>query len=262
MSFVPFPSGVAGVLKYTIRVFTFNATVLSVPHGFTAREGGKSVGPFSSLNTSFSVGDQAEAVAANLAAIAAHFGRKPEQLRTVKQVHGDRLVSAEDAETDSTEADGLWTSAPARLLGIRTADCLPILVEDALHPRVAALHAGWRGVAANIAPKLVRLWKDTPATALRFAIGPHIQACCFEVASDLAGRFATQFGAGAVQEQAGRTTINLAHCVVTSLVESGVDAANIEVLKHCTACDGRFFSHRRDKGISGRQLSLIALRQA
>jgi polyphenol oxidase len=239
-------------------VLTFNATVLSVPHGFTAREGGTSLGPFSSLNTSFSVGDEAEAVAANLEVVAAGFGYASQRLRTLKQVHGDRLVRAEEVDSDVTEADGLWTDSPSWLLGIRTADCLPILVEDTVQPRVAALHAGWRGVAANIAPKLVAAWKDTPPSALRFAIGPHIQACCFEVAGDLAKRFAAQFGEGAVKQKVGRITIDLAHCVVTSLVESGVDAANVEVLPHCTVCDGRFFSHRRDRGISGRQLSVIA----
>ncbi len=218
-----------------------------------------SAAPFDSLNSSGEVGDRPEAVRENLARLAAAAGVSSARLVSVKQVHGDVVVEAAQVRA-GTEADAVWTDAPGTAVGVRTADCLPILIEDP-RGRVAAVHAGWRGVIAEITARTIEglVARGARVAELRVAIGPCIQRCCFEVDGDLPERFAGAFGDAVVLAAQGgaKPHLDLPRAVVTTLARLGVPAAHVAVLPQCTRCDARFFSHRRDRGVTGRHLSFI-----
>jgi YfiH family protein len=234
--------------------------LLRSSHAFPTRAGGVSSGVFASLNTSVSVGDSSAAVAANLERLARALRVEPGGVATASQVHGDVVLEAE-AGGARGEADALWTRRPGVAVGVRTADCLPILLEDAERGLVAAVHAGWRGVVSEIVVRAVEQLERAGARrdALRVAIGPAIQRCCFEVDGDLPTRFERAFGAEVVAEVPGKPKrhVDLALAAQRSLERAGVRREFIDRLPHCTVCDGRFFSHRRDRGQTGRHLSLI-----
>lgn len=235
------------------------ASSLRARHGFPDRTGGVSKAPFASLNSSFVVGDEALAVQENLARLARAAGVAPERLISARQVHGDRVVEAA-AVTGDTEADAVWTDVPGTAVGVRTADCVPILLEDP-RGRVAAVHAGWRGVINEITARTVEqlVARGARVEELRVAVGPCIQRCCFEVDGDLPERFARAFGDDVVVRHPERPKphLDLPRAVTKTLARLGVPADHVAVLPHCTMCDGRFFSHRRERGVTGRHLSFI-----
>jgi len=236
------------------------ASSLRSRHGFPTRQGGVSKAPWDSLNCSFSVGDDAAAVRANLDALAHEAGVSSDRLLAVKQVHGDRVVSSSSATPD-TEADALWTRTPGVAVGVRTADCLPILIEDRRSGAVAAVHAGWRGVISEIVARTVEALQrgGSQAEDLHVAIGPCIQRCCFEVDGDLPDRFRAAFGEEVIAPQPGKAKVHLdlPRAVAITLERWKVPAAHVVALPQCTHCDARFFSHRREHGNTGRHLSFI-----
>jgi YfiH family protein len=193
----------------------------------------------------------------NLALLAKAAGVEPLRLRSVKQVHGARVVEAKES-TFETEADALWTDVPGTAVGVRTADCLPILIQDP-KGRVAAVHAGWRGVIAEIAARTIELFVERGAevSQLRVAIGPCIQRCCFEVDGDLPERFVAAFGDDVLVKGKEKPHLDLPLAVQKTLAGLGVPSSHVVTLPQCTMCDARFFSHRRDRGVTGRQLSFI-----
>jgi YfiH family protein len=218
-----------------------------------------SAAPFDSLNSSLAVGDDPAAVAINLARLEAAAGVEAGGLRFVKQVHGARVVSAGEATAD-TEADAIWTDVAGTAVGVRTADCLPILIEDP-QGRVAAVHAGWRGVLSEIVARTIEQLVERGARVgdLRVAIGPCIQRCCFEVDGDLPSRFEAAFGKDVIvsEPSSPKPHLDLPLAVRKTLDRLGVPGGHVVALPHCTQCDARFFSHRREHGITGRHLSFI-----
>ncbi|HET9449450.1 MAG TPA: peptidoglycan editing factor PgeF [Aggregicoccus sp.] len=250
------------------------SALLPVPHGFCTRAGGVSEGPFASLNLGFSVGDERERVEENYRRLAALAGAPLRALHRVSQVHGARVVQAhpqgsgpvsEGAGPPPTEgdADGLWTEAPGEWVAVSTADCVPILLVDPEGQRVAAVHSGWRGTEAHIAARAVEALVARGARPERLlaAVGPCIQACCYEVSAELGERFAARFGPAVVDRGQGRVRLDLGRAVRQTLEGAGLTPAHVDVLPHCTACDAqRFFSHRRDAGRTGRHLSFAVAR--
>ena len=236
------------------------ASSLCAHHGFPTRAGGVSTGAFTSLNSSYAVGDDPAAVRANLEALAAAAHVTPERLFTVKQVHGDRVVNALESAAD-TEADALVTRTPGTAVGVRTADCVPILLEDRRTGAVAAVHAGWRGVIAHIVAKALAqlIGPGGAPDEVYAAIGPSIQRCCFEVDGDLPERFTQAFGDEVLVAPApgAKARLDLTRAVQLTLDRSGVPSGHVATLPQCTMCDARFFSHRRDRGLTGRHLSFI-----
>ena len=231
-------------------------------HGFSTRAGGSSRGPWASLNLGGSVGDDPEAVEQNLARLAAAAGFARSAFRSAVQVHGDRVLEVgEVAHDPATEADALLAAAPGIVAAVKTADCVPVLL---FHPdtgEAAAVHAGWRGTEAAIvrraAEALVR--RGGEAGGILAAVGPAIGACCYEVSPELAAAFAARHPEDVVR---GRH-LDLQEANRRLLLEAGVPAERVEVLRHCTACEvERFFSHRRDAGRTGRHLSFVAARGA
>lgn len=241
------------------------ATGIGVPHGFSARAGGCSPPPWDGLNVGLHVGDAPERVQRNLLEIARAAGVAPAALCTVSQVHGDAVVEAPPPQAGDAvpppcaEADALWTARPGQAVAVKVADCVPVLLWDPSTGRVAAVHAGWRGAIAGLPGKVVAEWGRTggvPAR-VRAAVGPCIKACCYEVSADLAARFVAAFGPGAARPSGAAVHLDLVHAVRASLVGAGVPAGAVEVVGGCTACDPRYFSHRRDRGRTGRQLGFI-----
>lgn len=239
------------------------ATLIESPHGFPTRAGGVSEGPFASLNLSLSVGDDQSRVEQNLQRLARAVGTTSDRVATVHQVHGTTVLEVNRAAGQGAvgEADALLTSTSGLAVGVKTADCLPILIEDRRTHAVAAVHAGWRGVIGAITSKTIArmLTLGSRLDDLRVAVGPAIQACCFEVDGDLPDRFSAEFGPDVVRPQPGKQKVHLdlGAAVRVSLERVGVAPTHVEVLPQCTRCDPRFFSHRRDHGLTGRHLSLI-----
>jgi len=251
-------------------VALLRSSLLSVPHGFPRREGGISPPPFHGLNLGGNTGDTPSHVEANLRALAVAGGFPTGRLHTVSQVHGDRVVEAPREGVDDgalrpafTEADGLFTFREGDVLGVRVADCVPLLLEAPDVRAVAAVHSGWKGTRARIAARAVEALTGRGAAAgtLRACVGPHIRACCYEVSDELAAVFAAEFGPAVVTPSAsGRPHLDLSVAVRATLEAAGVPGGQVEVLEACTACTPGFFSHRRDGGRTGRHLAFVAAR--
>lgn len=180
----------------------------------------------------------------------------PEGIRTVKQIHSAKVLNAAALKENDT-GDALISDRPGVTVGVKTADCVPILLVDPAKRVVAAIHAGWRGTAENIAAAAVKelagLWKSEP-NDLRAAIGPSIGGCCYEVGPDVAQRFAAWNPA--LKEITGPVCLDLPAINETQLREAGVN--NIWKCGECTFClPGRFYSFRRDREQAGRMVSFI-----
>jgi len=231
---------------------------LPVRHGFSLRRGGVSDGKRASLDLG-PAGDVGADVKENRLRLARAAGLAPDALILAEQVHGTRVVRARPGELP--EADALWTDAAGAWVGIRTADCVPLLLSSADGTRVAAVHSGWRGTAGRIAEAAVATLASEGAAAgtLRAAIGPCIGVCCYEVGDDLAARFTDAFGAEVVRRAGPRPHLDLRLAVRRTLLQAGLAETHIEDVPGCNACDpARFFSHRRDQGGTGRHLAFIA----
>lgn len=234
-------------------------------HGFSTREGGVSPEPWSSLNLGGSVGDDPAAVEENHQRFARSLGIPRDRFRAAIQVHGDGVIlTGEEPLQPSVEADALIATVPGIAAAVKTADCVPILLASRRTGEVAAVHAGWRGTVAEIVGKAVSLLgaRGSLPGDLLAAIGPAIGPCCYEVSEELASRFQDRFGGEVVSRSCSRPHLDLALANRILLVEAGLAPETVENLGICTSCGpDRFFSHRRDRGLTGRHLSVIVARQ-
>lgn len=230
-----------------------------VPHAFTTREGGVSKGPYASLNLGTKVGDDPSLVEENHRIVCRAADVSRDRLYTVSQVHGDAVV---EASSHPVEADALWTAEEGAAVGVRVADCVPILIADPVGRRVMAVHSGWRGTARRIGSRAVEhlLALGADASRLVAAIGPAIGLCCYEIGEDLARRFADAFGPDVIARDDGPPHLDLQRAVKRTLLDAGLREENIDVLRLCTSCDRRFYSHRRDRGRTGRHLAYAVCR--
>lgn len=183
----------------------------------------------------------------------------PHQTATLKQIHSDIVVRVNGHRGQIGEGDGLITNEQGVHLTIRTADCVPILLVDPVRRVVGAVHAGWRGTAASIALRAVermRVEFGCNAGEIRAAIGPCIQQCCYEVGAEVASRFLPWFPE--LAEVTGPVKIDLVEANRRQLAQAGL--SQIESAGACTLCvpDG-FHSFRRDKDLSGRMVTGIAI---
>jgi YfiH family protein len=178
----------------------------------------------------------------------------PPGIRTVKQIHSSIVLDAAGA---GTEGDALISDRPGVRVGVKTADCVPILLADPSTRVVAAIHAGWRGSAENIAAgtvhELAARWKTRPEN-LRAAIGPSIGVCCYEVSAEVADRFERW-----IQVTKDR------HLDLPAINEIQLRAAGVvDVWRsgECTFCmRDRFFSFRSEREHAGRMVSFIGLQK-
>ncbi len=242
-----------------------------VTHAFCTRLGGISEGPFTSLNTGFLVGDREADVRRNLTLIGKAFAIPEERLVLMGQVHGDRIFILDgDGPPPGAipECDGLITERPGVALGIRTADCVPLLFVDPVRRVIGVAHAGWRGTALSIASKMVDLFEkrfSSRVEDIAIAIGPAIGVCCYEVDAPVYAAFSSRPGADHFLHpcpEKGKWMLDLASANRIELMERGMPAGNILSAGHCTACRRElFFSHRASLGCTGRQVNFIMVRE-
>jgi hypothetical protein len=202
-------------------------------------------------------------------------GLAPHTLALAKQIHGASVVEA--AAAAGAEADAVVARAGVRgegmaagvapppggfAAGIRTADCVPVLLADLATGDVAAVHAGWRGVVAGVVPAALAAF--APGSRVVAAIGPCIGGCCFEVGREVAGAIEVASGGArvVVREAKDKAYVDLRVAVRAQLVSRGVDAAHIEDVAGCTKHEPeRFHSFRRDGAASGRMTAAIGPRR-
>lgn len=236
-------------------------------HAFFTRRGGRSPLPWGPTNFAASVGDDPANVRANVELAARALGVEPSRVYFLSQVHGADAVEI-SGEEDRDEVvlrrgDVVISNAPGVACGVRSADCVPVLVGDPRTGIVAAIHAGWRGVAIGAVAATIRrlVARRARPTDLVAAIGPHIEACCFEVGDDVAAELAraSSLGERAIRRDRGpRPHVDLRSIVHAQLDATGVARDRIDDVPGCTACDAeRFHSFRRDRDRSGRMLSAI-----
>jgi YfiH family protein len=218
---------------------------------FSTRLGGVSEGAFESLNLGILTADEPERVVENRKRLCAAVGADADRATMAWQVHGSRVAQADSRGivtpgTVYERCDGLWTQDRRQPLVLLTADCFPVaLARTSDPPRLAVLHVGWRGLLAGIADEGIAALGEDGVVA---AIGPGIGGCCYEVGEEVAAPFRAEFGDDVVAD--GKLDLGLA--TERALLRAG--CTSIERNGRCTSCDADlFFSHRRDRGRTGRQ---------
>jgi len=265
-------------------------------HGFSTRGGGASESyGGAALNLGYTKHDTHAAVDQNrvtllkaLGAVNSHGETWP--LVRLRQVHSDTVHRIAGVPDHLLTGDGLVTNVPGLVLAVQTADCLPVMLVDARRRAVGVFHAGWRGTLVRIVEKGVgamRLHFGSQPRQLRAVIGPGIASCCYAVGEEVRERFQSQFAyagdlfrevveSDAVHDkypllfltarapghaEPGRQIfLDLREANRRQLLDAGVPARHIHALPLCTACrSDLFFSHRAEKGITGRQMGVAGI---
>jgi YfiH family protein len=241
------------------------------------------------MNLGLTASDEPANVEENRRQLLAATGGAGRRLVVMKQIHSHltRRVSAGDAGS-TIHADGIMTDDPGVMLGVQTADCVPVLVRDRGTGAVAAFHAGWRGTLKRIVEGGIgkmRLEFGSRPEELEAAIGPAIGPCCYAVGEEVRSEFLSQFSyagelfteiydSDPVKEKypllfltaraPGHSNIgpslhlNLIEANRRQLVDAGVPAESIAVAHRCTSCEPEmFFSYRAERGFCGRMMAVI-----
>jgi len=258
-------------------------------HAFSTRPGG--ISPHENekvLNLGFTDWDTRENVQENRRRFQRAVGAEDLPLIALKQFHSDVIHLFDSPSTDPCRGDASITNRPNLLLAIQTADCVPILLVDPKHRAIAAIHAGWRGTLARIAAKTIgkmQMHFATNPRDLLAAIGPSIGPCCYEVGTEVATQFLSQFADAPTYFDEFRTgdepnpiqwlnmmppghqpppkgvLLDLRKANRSQLLAAGLRSQNIHTIDLCTACHpDLLFSYRKQGPASGRLMSVIALR--
>jgi len=248
-------------------------------HGFSTRIGGVSrvylPDPEAEhapgeLNLGYTALDKRENVLENRSRLVeAVTGSRETPLATLRQVHSRISVVLERGEeTDfaiSREADGILTNRSGVLLGVQTADCIPVLVADPVARAVGAFHAGWRGTVERIVElgvgRMVEEFGSDPGNLVA-AIGPGIGACCYTVGGEVRARFENGFSYSEelFSQSSDDLRLNLIEANRRQLLAAGVTADAISVVGGCTSCQPElFYSHRASGGHAGRMMAVIGI---
>ncbi len=265
-------------------------------HGFSTRTGGTSkIYGGNALNLGFTTQDSKAAVQRNrqafISAVAGGSRKAGWPLVTLRQIHSDLIHCVSEVPEHPLSGDGLVTCTSRILLGILTADCLPVILVDTRRKAVGVFHAGWRGTAKRIVEKGVgemQRWFGSRPRDLKAAIGPGIRSCCYEVGPEVLSSFESQFeyASALFRETKERNEIHekypllfltarapghsqlpkkifldLAEANRRQLLDAGVPAKNVCDLGLCTSCHlDQFFSHRAEKGVTGRMMAVLGIR--
>lgn len=241
--------------------------------GFSLRSGGLSLGPYASANMSYSVGDTSEFVSKNRHNLLQKVGDgRFATILTCKQVHGNscKVVTGQEVDTPEqlalVEADALVTVEPGVLLGIMTADCLPLIISDKKARAVAVVHAGWRGLEKGVAVAAIAELQrsfSVPVADLSVYAGPAIAACCFTVGFEVVERFRSlpelQGVSGWYRESGSGFQLDLIAVQRAQLLAAGLAATDFYAVNICTSCQDLCFSYRRDHAITGRQMAFAGI---
>ena len=246
-------------------------------HGFSTRLGGVSRGIYSSMNLSFTRGDEEEAVKENYRRIAQAIGFQTEDIVTSDQTHTANVRKVTEADRgkgitvprDYQDVDGMVTNVPGLVLATFYADCVPLYFADPVKRVIGLSHSGWRGTVAKIGKVTVEKMKEEygchPEDILA-AIGPSICQDCYEVSEDVIEEFKTAF-AEEYQERLyyekknRKYQLNLWEANRLIFLEAGIPEANISMPGICTCCNPEFlFSHRASHGKRGNLAAFLGLK--
>ena len=253
-------------------VVYYRSKLIPCPHGFSTRIGGVSSLPYTeSLNLGFGRGDGDNIVLENLALFADAIGVSHNSFVYADQIHSS-IVKKVTKNYSADACDGLVTYEKGVTLGIKTADCVPILLfysgNEKKEAIVSAVHAGWRGTCGNIACAAVAEMVDMGAKVdeIKVAIGPSIKSCCYEVAKDFYDKFCDSLGENVakqfitVKDKEERFVADIVGINRHLLENCGVLTENIDVANICTYCNPEeFYSHRYLGNQRGTMLSAIAI---
>lgn len=258
-------------------------------HGFSTKPGGVSTQDGQKvLNLGFTDWDTKENILENRRRFQSALGASDLKLISLKQIHSDVVHLFDATPVEICQGDASLTNRPGLLLGVQTADCVPILLVDPKKRAIAAIHVGWRGTLARIVVKAIGQmqmhFKSKPADLLA-AIGPSIGACCYEVGTEVATKFLSQFAEAPDWFDEFRTgdepnpvqwlnmmppghqpppknvLLDLRKANRAQLLGAGLRAPNIFLSDLCTACRrDLLFSYRKEGPQSGRLLSVIGIR--
>jgi YfiH family protein len=258
-------------------------------HGFSTKPGGLSdLNGEKVLNLGFTEGDTRENVLENRRRFLSALGATDHSLVVLKQFHSDVVHVFDTTPADPCRGDASVTNQPALLLGVQTADCVPILLVDPKKRAVAAVHAGWRGTLQRIVTKAIGKMQMEFATKpadLLAALGPAIGGCCYEVGTEVSSAYLAQFRNAAEWFDELRTGdepnplqwlsmmppghqpppksvhLDLRKANRAQLLAAGLFAKNIFVSDLCTACRrDLLFSYRKEGPATGRLMSVIGIR--
>ena len=246
---------------------------ISVPHGFTTRKGGVSKGHLFAMNIGTRRGDDPENVLKNYEILGKAIGFDPKKSVHTKQTHTDIVRVADESlwgaglyAPELTPCDALITNTPGTALVVFTADCTPILLSDPITGAVGAVHAGWRGTAANIAGKTVAAMCThfgCQPENIRAAIGPNIGKCCFETDRDVPDAIFALLGADStpyITQKGDKFFVDLKGVNAHLLQNAGV--LSVDISDACTACDpSLYWSHRKVGSNRGSQGAIILCKE-
>lgn len=267
-------------------------------HGFSTRVGGfsRAYGG-KTFNLGFTQQDSRIAVERNRAAFLSQLGavsdKKQWPMVTLRQIHSDLIHCVNELPKEPLVGDGLLTRVPSILLGIQTADCLPVILVDTKQRAVGVFHAGWRGTVKRIVEKGVgemRRWFGTLPKNVKAAIGSGIHDCCYDVGPEVRQQFESQFvyaeklfreikesdsvrekypllfmtaRAPGHSELPTKIFLDLVEANRLQLIDAGVSPKNISASPLCTACrPDLLFSYRAEKGATGRMMAVAGIREA
>lgn len=259
---------------FPVLVFPMLEQCGMVKHGFTTRLGGVSEGIFSTLNFSFSRGDQREAVEENYRRLAEALSVDYESFVLSDQTHTTNVirVGKEDAgngilySQKYRDVDGMVTNEKEVTLITFHADCVPLYFVDPKHHAIGLSHSGWRGTAGRIGKatldKMHREFGTVPSDVL-CAVGPSICQNCYEVGEDVAEKFREEFSDTReilMDKGNGKYQLNLWKANEIVLLEAGVLSDHLAVTQICTCCHPKIlFSHRASRGKRGNLAAVMAL---
>jgi len=240
---------------------------LGVAHAFSTRLGGRSAEPFDSMNlgnpNGCAIQDDYENIWANYRVLQEACGLGGRILARVHQVHGAAVVMDRPgvAFDTSQQADVIVSTDREKAISVRVADCVPVLLASGDGRVVSAVHAGWRGTVAGAVLRAIETMRGEGATDIVAAIGPGISGEAFEVGPEVVDAFREAFGDAQVlaPNAAGRHRIDISLALQQQLASAGIKAEQTDTTDRCTFRDaGEFYSHRRDKGVTGRMAALIS----
>lgn len=241
-------------------------------HGFSTREGGVSEGPYASLNLHWSKDGLAPDVWENYGRFAAGAGQRLEDMAIVNHEHGTTVLALDASHRGCgfhrpplPFCDGIITNDPALVLVTSHADCGAFFFYDPVQRAIGMAHAGWKGTLGKIGRTMAKAMEEAygtqPADILA-AAGPCICHRCFEVDDSLGHTFTEAFGEPSIKRpgRPGKAYIDLQLCAALQFMEAGIQPENITLMDACTyEKETLFFSHRRDKGVTGSMAAFIRL---
>ncbi len=229
--------------------------------GQSTRHGGVSSAPYASLNLGLSTADSPKHVEENRRRFFRALGFEPEQTASSHQVHGDAVLHAvRPGRYDGYDA--IVTAEKGLMINVSVADCTPVLIYDPLRRAMAAVHAGWKGTTLGITTQTLRRLGElfgTHSSDCYAYIGTCIDGCDYEVNADVALHFQEAFRTWDAAR--GKYMLNLKAANLAQLLAAGLLPENIEVSPYSTVTHSAdYFSHRAEKGLTGRMLAVIGLK--